>query len=519
MKTIQKSNFKLLNAFILLVTLTSFSLYTHAQVNEEISGVYSGIVRTQSQRKLTKIELYQGYSPIYKKPAKVTEWVSVFLRITQYDNKKGKGEPSTIVYHGRINQKLIDGYHSLDLKTIQKDKRTGKFRGNTGTKKILLKYLSDGKFEIKNIGLHGEYEKVGDAAQVEGLVRFVCKIRLQESIARNGSLVLGSLSKVNEDVFDPLIKPGQNGISIYIDSSKIDNVLFDKEIHANYKLERNNSARRSQSDISLSYKIIKPALGVSPNGNYGFIPLVSFPNVEKLILHDAKTSEAHFIVSIHKSRSRATLFVKKTTEAIENHDSYITSYKIAKDKAIMAEHEFKMKRKERLRNKEFNPSGVGLDFGFGIEGSYLNKEMWSTIRKVFYGEFELVDKNYFPRFHNTFLWYASKIYGPSYSKENVKEDVHLETIEEYPNGHSEVVQTHHFEIWMQPRFVNNFRSFKDEGDFTLVNVAFAWGEKVNQLLTEYTAESLMFKQLLENVYRYSEGLPPVKTIEELEKVL
>ena len=64
------------------------------------------------------------------------------------------------------------------------------------------------------------------------------------------------------------------------------------------------------------------------------------------------------------------------------------------------------------------------------------------------------------------------------------------------------------------KFEQNFKRTLDTDQFTVFN-SIGWGKPINEFLEDYPSNTIVFKQLLENIYRYSAGLQPVKNLDEL----
>ena len=128
------------------------------------------------------------------------------------------------------------------------------------------------------------------------------------------------------------------------------------------------------------------------------------------------------------------------------------------------------------------------------------------------------DNDFYERFHNSFLYHTNKQFGKNYTENMIPVKFNIDQTTSTENGFGIEIrsntQTFDFEVWMPKKFEQNFKRTLDTDQFTVFN-SIGWGKPINEFLEDYPSNTIVFKQLLENIYRYSAGLQPVKNLDEL----
>lgn len=232
------------------------------------------------------------------------------------------------------------------------------------------------------------------------------------------------------------------------------------------------------------------------------------PVLKKLNVYDPTTMEKHFEVLLIRTKSSVNINVEMTSEGKEFAKQQ-EEERIKRNKRIEREKEKAYtQRLEAEKKGGSNPSGETIDFS-GTANSVVTE-----IKKVFYGKFDQVDKFAFKsRLHNSFLIFASHLYK-KYSPN--LDSVTFSVDQEESNGAWGQVnkQTFDYKIWMEARFKTSFNEYLQTLQLSNLN-ALSWGATFESFFKKYSPDSIVFKQLKENIYRFSQGLPPADDLNDI----
>jgi len=222
----------------------------------------------------------------------------------------------------------------------------------------------------------------------------------------------------------------------------------------------------------------------------------------------------------------------------------------------------------RVYAKSHNPSGVTLSFDGKRRGNrnngtevllgeeyaekirelhqYIRKSLssdpniivmnWTSyINNMFYGNFdklkpELTNKgmagfsgDYFPEFHNGFLYYVHQQYGDSYYPNLTYIDFKIITTRTKKDGTGMIINQSKiptpYRIYLPKMFEAKFEQYLDKNQFSWSGEQFDLEMEylILDFLSQYDPNSDAFKQLIQNIYRYSRKMKPVEKKSELVK--
>ena len=153
-------------------------------------------------------------------------------------------------------------------------------------------------------------------------------------------------------------------------------------------------------------------------------------------------------------------------------------------------------------------------------------------KNIFYGHFselkpELVSKSlfgskdYFPDFHNAFLFYANREFGNDYSPNMRSKKFDIVTTNTTKDGFGNVISSYDsttpYELFLPQAFLPKFNQYLNKNQFSWSGEQFniEFERLILSFLYQHKPDSLAFKQMMQNVYRYSKGMDPVSKKEAL----
>lgn len=544
---------------ILCCFLTGIKL--NAQVkfkvgNNGINGIYSGLIKSSKKSKPQLVNIY-----IYEYIQYNSE-IKFLCQIEKYQTKKAKGVPIIYQYYGYASG-ISDGTYEMKS-SVKVGSQTSRFKMEIS--ELIL--LSNGKFVIQGKKLRnssqyslidGTYEK--KSVENEDYDRFLRNIynniigsykpyRGKENVAYWGK-AYATVPKAKYSWQQKKLTPIFLTTSFY-------NI---EDLHNNQTIEvmyYDSFTVISGTRMEFLSNKLDQAFNYN-GGQRDKNPLIYyFPYLKNISVKNFKTGEITHTVDVHRDFYKFRFTVTPTTLGLTKTKKEKQDKRLAEEALIQKEKEKRLLIEEAKAKKDkkdsevgYNPSGIILNIEKKPRGTrnkageiLYGKEYNDAINKlsgilsqklnnsedvnvidaekyfknIFYGNFvdlkpEKVSKgllgsiNYFPEFHNAFLFYAYQELGESY----------------YPNMTTVNFKTSTtrtpFEIVIPKVFSNTFMSYLDENQFSWSGEHFdrEFEYLMLSFFERYSPDSLVFKQMMQNLYRYANGLKPVRAKSELIK--
>ena len=547
-------------AFLILFSTNSFS--QEGVQDSNLNGFYSSVVKSKSFSKprLTQIFIYE-----YVNSGNDSKF---FCQIIQFVGKKVSDNFKTTYYiaNSRTTDSksfIINSIVNLDLK------------GNIHEIKA-LKILPNQEIEITSLDLKntsntisGIYLKEsGNSADYEEFLVVVYS-KLQERSQKvgqpKGEVIWGN------KISDPGKRYNsvkQNGIKLASEVTHLADFRDLSQIRMYYVYDNMNSVKSAINDISRS---IPDLLKFKYQSKMD--PLIyHFPNLKEILVENNKTGVTTHRILVDRGFSSFNFDVELTSEGLKEREmeeekiARTAQAKIDREEAIAKEAKLSKEKRDKSDAEKAlsNPSGAVLmldgspkgrrkaanNFMFGEEFTQLFEQYSNNVVKeyedkgaikpidteayfknIFYGAFnklkpELVSKNlfgskdYFPEFHNAFIFYAYKKFGKSYFPNMVLKEFKILTTETETNNFGnkyerEIVTP--YEIYMPQSHLAKFNQYLSSDQFSRSGEEFLveFEYLILSFLDNYSANSLAFAQMMINLYNYSNGLPPVSKKDQL----
>ncbi|MEB2778563.1 hypothetical protein SYJ56_24860 [Algoriphagus sp. D3-2-R+10] len=557
---------QLLLVFLQVAFLILFSTYSYSQEGAQTSnlnGIYSCVVKSKSFSKprLTQIFIYE-----YVKSGNNSRF---FCQIKQFAGKKASDNFKTTYYIA--NSRSTDGNSFMIKSIVNLD-----YKGNTHEIKE-LKILPNQEIDITSLDFHntsntitGIYMKEsGDSADFEEFLGTVYS-KLQERTQKVGQQtdeVVWGTKIANSGKRYNSVK--QNGIKLSSEVTHLADFRDLSQIRMNYVYQNMNSVNSTINDISQSLPTLLKYKYQSQ-----IDPLIyHFPNLKEILVENKTTGVTTHRILVDRGLNSFNFDVELTSEGLKEREmeeekiASIAQAKKNREEAIANEAKLSKEKKDKSDAEKaiFNPSGVVLkldgsskgtrnevnNFLFGKELTQLFQQYSNSVVKefedkgainsidteayfknVFYGEFnklkpELVSNNlfgskdYFPEFHNAFIFYAYKKFGKSYFPNMVLKEFEILTTETRTNnfGNKDVTEIlTPYEIYLPISHLEKFNQYLSKDQFSRSGEDFLveFEYLILSFLDTYSADSLAFAQMMKNLYNYSNGLPPVSKKDQLD---
>lgn len=153
---------------------------------------------------------------------------------------------------------------------------------------------------------------------------------------------------------------------------------------------------------------------------------------------------------------------------------------------------------------------------------------------IFYGNFEGLNpkennssllgtsSDYFPEFHNAFLYYTNQKFGNNYFSNMAKDEFEIITTKTTKDGYGNVISSYNvrtpYKVFLPKVFLLKFSQFRDENQFSETgerfNIDFEY--LILSFLDNYGPNTMVFKQMMQNLYRYSMGKVPVNINDNID---
>lgn len=338
---------------------------------------------------------------------------------------------------------------------------------------------------------------------------------------------------------------------------RIEKIFDPIKLAESQKIDEISNDYSSLTEINRYIVNFKKVYGKGNNLNYLQQLREKILDKKTKIVLDGKEDISHNIQNAARAKDLDYILSVNFSD-VKKNNSYIMALKnLLEDKRISLANAELMKK---------NPSGVTLSFDgkrrgnrnrgtqalYGEEAAGKIREMnnyilnalnsdpniivinWkSYIINMFYGNFDklkpsLTNKgifgtsgDYFPEFHNGFLYYVHQQYGDSYYPNLTYKDFKIITTRTRKDGTGMIVNQSQiptpYRIYLPKLFKDKFEQYLDKDQFS-------WsGEQFNlemeylilDFLSQYDPKSDAFKQLMNNIYRYSKKMDPVIKKEEL----
>jgi hypothetical protein len=561
-----KSIRQIILIFFQVAFLTFFCNYSYSQEGARISnlnGIYSSVVKSQSFSKprLTQIYIYE-----YVNSGNDSKF---FCQIKQFVGKKASDNFKTTYYIA--NSRSDDGNSFMINSIVNLD-----YKENTHEIKE-LKILSNGEIEITSLDnkntsntITGIYMKENSSsADFEEFLGTVYS-KLQERTQKVGP-------QMNEVVWGTKIaNPGrsynsvkQNGIKLASEVTHLADFRDLSQIRMNYVYQNMNSVNSTINDISLSL----PSL-LKYKYQSRMDPLIYyFPNLKEILVENKTTGVTTHRILVDRGLNSFSFNVELTSEGLkerkmeEEKIASAAQAKIDREEATANEAKLSKESKDKSDAEKAisNPSGAVLmldgspkgtrnevnNFLFGEELVQLFEQYSNNVVKefedkgaikpidteayfknIFYGNFyklkpELVSNNlfgskdYFPEFHNAFIFYAYENFGKSYFPNMVLKEFKILTTETTTNilgNKDERRILTPYEIYLPKSHLDKFNQYLTKDQFSMSGEEFLveFEYLILSFLDKYSADSLAFAQMMKNLYNFSNGLPPVANKDQLD---
>ena len=125
-------------------------------------------------------------------------------------------------------------------------------------------------------------------------------------------------------------------------------------------------------------------------------------------------------------------------------------------------------------------------------------------------------KDYFPEFYNAFMFYTNEKYGDNYYPNMVRKDFVINT-KRFKGDRMESETDTPFTVYLPVTFLNKFELYLNTNQFSWSGETFEFEFEwlILSFLNNYNPDSLAFKQMMQNLYRYANNKPPAKAQAEL----
>ncbi len=153
-----------------------------------------------------------------------------------------------------------------------------------------------------------------------------------------------------------------------------------------------------------------------------------------------------------------------------------------------------------------------------------NKQLQSNsatiFKKIFYGKFDSnINQYLFEDLHNSFIYNTQRIYGKSYIPDNVHDNFLIKSwsskVDDLGKKYFKNDNITDFEVYMPIKVKSNFIKFRKGNQFKDKTGSFITQLVVSSFLKQFNPESSAFKQMFQNIFRYSNKMKPVSFKSEL----
>lgn len=562
-----KLNFIKTALFLILLVSTTICLSQNKfKINNNgLNGFYSGVVQSKNFSKPRMTHIY------------ICEYVNslgnskFFCQITQYQGKKAFGSSKTTYYIGEAIKAADNTFQLGSIVNLD-------YKGNTHEIKD-LKLLSNQEAEIisndKYYALNtisGLYKRQeATASNFDGFLSTVYS-KLLERTRRPGqpeNEIVWGTKLANTGKRYGSVK--QSGIKLFTKMNEIPELYNAEVIDMFYEYDDKTSDKSSINTVSIWLTdILKFKYQSKMN------PLIyHFPNLKTINVINPITGLVTHQIQVAHSFYGLNFDVKPTDEGLKIREE--EEFNIAEIKRRKIENE--QSKVQRLNQQKedkdksdalaakYNPSNevLRLDMSSkgkrnGIQNALFGKEFMDMFnqytesvtrdyedkglieiidadqyfKNIFYGNFdklkpELVSRNvlgskdYFPEFYNAFLFYAHNKYGKSYYPNMVSKEFEIITTEKTINGLG--IETHRsetttpYKIYIPKPYLAKFNQYLNKNQFSMSGEKFLvdFEYLILSFLNTYTADSLPFIQMMQNLYRFSYGKSPISKKDELIK--
>ncbi|WP_282774568.1 hypothetical protein [Phaeodactylibacter xiamenensis] len=483
---------------MLMAPILTFSQNSLMISEEGINGLYEGVVKRDHYRGgKNKVEILL-YKPIvahkgYRGQKKI-EYIYGVRK--QYSNKKGKGVPDLIYFAGIINS-LSSRDKKIQLSNVEffKPSRLG-LEEVRGVRSFPILKIGNGNIAIHDLAYGATLEKQkGNVDSLNKMVNDFFGFRLSQCKNQTGILI-GQV----EPRYSGYNRTPRSGLDVFTLDMNGEELVTAEELQVGYQTKV--LFPKEETSYSVAKSLMKSALlsgACKLDLQINLMPLL-----KRISVYDPESREKHFEVSILRGKSSIQLDIRETNEG--------KLFGERKREELTTQNQLEEEKKEKARIAKIeaekaggvNPSGETLDFS-GTANSVV-----SEIKKVFYGKFDQVNEFMFKnRMHNSFLIYASSLHG-KYSSDLITVSFSVNE-EEKTNGITTNKRNLDYNIWMEPRFEKSFNDYLQHSQVSVLN-AFSWGATFEYFFKKYPPDSIVFKQLKENIYRYSKNLPPAESL-------
>lgn len=550
--------------FILFFQITCFSQQKFDVPNSGLNGFYSCVVKSKSFSKprMTHIYIYEYISSGSNS--------KFFCQIDQYQGKRASGKPKSTYYIGSARSNGTNDFFISPIVNLD-------YKSNTHEMKQ-LKLLSNNQAEITSLDrwntmntITGIYSKESpSSANFDGFLNTVYS-KLFERTRRVGQKedeVIWGLKVANSGKRYGSVK--QSGVKLMTKIKELSELHNANVIEMSYDHKNMSPNRSDIEDVNLWL----PSL-LKYKYQSRMDPLIyHFPNLKEIVITDGKTGlETHKVtvnrgfygfsfnaaptaIGIKEKENEERQIAMAAKAKKDREEAMVQSVKQAKEKKDMlaaerAKHNpsnevLRLDASAKGQRNDVNNFIFGKEFtekfqqyAQGLVKQFEDKGMIKTIdadeyfKNIFYGNFqklspELVSRNllgnkdYFPEFYNAFLFYAHKKLGNSYFPNMVIKEFDIITTKTETNnfGNEEESQTvTPYKIYLPKSCLPKFNSYLNKNQFSWSGEEFLvdFEYLILSFLETYNADSLPFIQMMQNLYRYSNKLPPVTKRNELVK--
>lgn len=474
---------------------------------QKLQGQYEAIIKANRGSYLVKMEL----DAIEKQGA------NAFIIFEKFKNKKGK-LPSTI-YTGKGKFGFSSNKISKIYATFSMSENNAPAKIRKPAWNVQITKMKNGELYIKtNDGLTGNYKLIMRTGNISPAMKQQYLSGLEKHLDGQ-RLIVGEVNKIKVVKYE---QKQRNGLLLETYVSDVENLFSKEELKVIYKFDNiNDYPTIEQSPYQKMKSLLPKAIGRMTVYGKSNNTLDFLPNLKRLKLVNAENRE-DFIVTINRNDG----YFKYDVQLTENGKLASKDWDRASNENLQAYNDRQLEIAEATIKDEMkggkNPSNGVIKISYSnFMPRATGEQMDRTMKNIFYGKFDRVRKHqFYERFYNTFLTIASSYYGKNYRKDNISHEFRLGQTIKTTTGSGGTFSENNkidFEIWMQPRFLDKFKESFNTDQFLQGNMI-GWGDSIESIFKQHSADSMVFKQFLENVYRYSKGLEPVSTVKELNSL-
>lgn len=341
-------------SWLLVHSAETMAQNTLNNLDDEINGVYSTVVKNQTGPQLTYLILNR--IPIYATNGAIHHY-KILGAFKQFKNKKAKGYPEWVFFTGSIGTNRTSKMYLSNVRNLTKEKLSN----------FTIILNSDASLKLDRWSKYrGSYTKINDnQSDLDLVVQKWQKAQLRQKLKGSkseyvGVLTLGELKKLPSRRY--YNDRRRSGLKIETDIIDLNDIVQKTKVKAYYTL--NNAFSGQRFDIDETYASIADALNMR---SYNIDPPINYlPYLTQITLVDKSSGQTHFNLGIRRSGHEISYSISITREGeiarlkekevkLENQ-----SVRMQKDIAKLKEEQELLIKKEERRRKEEQEAKVSL---------------------------------------------------------------------------------------------------------------------------------------------------------------